>query len=37
MGTRYDAPSARAGAEPDRPASEQELWRALDDGRDPSV
>jgi uncharacterized membrane protein (TIGR02234 family) len=37
MGTRYDAPSARADAEPDRPASEQELWRALDDGRDPSV
>jgi uncharacterized membrane protein (TIGR02234 family) len=29
MGTRYDAPATRRASEPD-------LWRALDDGRDPT-
>lgn len=34
MGGRYDAPSAaRAPADPDDPA---DLWKALDDGRDPT-
>ncbi|MGA8993089.1 MAG: Trp biosynthesis-associated membrane protein [Nocardioidaceae bacterium] len=33
MGSRYDAPAGR----PDpSPAGEQDLWRALDDGRDPT-
>lgn len=32
MGSRYDAPSAR-----DRtPAAEDDMWRALDEGRDPT-
>jgi uncharacterized membrane protein (TIGR02234 family) len=35
MGTRYDAPAARS-ATPARPAAEPDLWRALDDGRDPT-
>jgi uncharacterized membrane protein (TIGR02234 family) len=33
MGSRYDAPAAR-GAEP---PAEQDMWRALDDGRDPTL
>lgn len=32
MGSRYDAPSARAEA----PRSEEDIWRAIDDGRDPT-
>lgn len=32
MGSRYDAPSARA----DGPAAEEDMWRAIDDGRDPT-
>ena len=32
MGTRYDAPAARAEA----PTNEQDLWRALDAGVDPT-
>lgn len=32
MGSRYDAPSARAEA----PRSEEDMWRAIDDGRDPT-
>lgn len=35
MGSRYDAPAARS-ATPARPAAEPDLWRALDDGRDPT-
>jgi uncharacterized membrane protein (TIGR02234 family) len=30
MGSRYDAPAAR-------PESDQDLWKALDDGRDPTT
>jgi uncharacterized membrane protein (TIGR02234 family) len=38
MGTRYDAPAARASAtsEPESAASEQDMWRALDQGHDPT-
>lgn len=31
MGSRYDAPSARSGSTPD-----DDMWRALDEGRDPT-
>lgn len=31
MGDRYDAPSARSA-----PAAEEDMWRALDEGRDPT-
>lgn len=31
MGSRYDAPSARTA-----PASDEDMWRALDEGRDPT-
>ena len=37
MGTRYDAPATRAAQEEAAPASEQDMWRALDDGRDPTA
>ena len=37
MGTRYDAPATRAAQEEAVPASEQDMWRALDDGRDPTA
>lgn len=33
MGSKYDAPTART----QQPASDQDLWRALDEGRDPTV
>lgn len=33
MGSRYDAPSAPT----DEPASDLELWRAFDEGRDPTA
>jgi uncharacterized membrane protein (TIGR02234 family) len=33
MGRRYDAPGARAGGREDDPG---DLWRALDEGRDPT-
>jgi uncharacterized membrane protein (TIGR02234 family) len=43
MGSRYDAPAARATSEgaggpgdPSAPA-EQDMWHALDDGRDPTA
>ena len=35
MGSRYDAPAARSGGSV-REATEPDLWRALDDGRDPT-
>jgi uncharacterized membrane protein (TIGR02234 family) len=31
MGSRYDAPSARSA-----PAGDEDMWRALDEGRDPT-
>lgn len=46
MGSRYDAPgtggeatttAASLGTAGTGPASEQEMWRALDDGRDPTA
>ncbi len=37
MGSKYDAPAARADAETAGPVTEQEMWRALDDGRDPTA
>ena len=37
MGSRYDAPAAQADARATAPASEQDMWRALDDGRDPTT
>jgi uncharacterized membrane protein (TIGR02234 family) len=33
MGSRYDAPAARA----EQPLTEQDLWRALDQGHDPTA
>jgi uncharacterized membrane protein (TIGR02234 family) len=33
MGSRYDAPAARSAA----PTTEQDLWRALDEGHDPTA
>jgi uncharacterized membrane protein (TIGR02234 family) len=37
MAGRYDAPgSRRRGGHPGRPASNQELWKAIDDGHDPT-
>ncbi|MGN6130335.1 MAG: Trp biosynthesis-associated membrane protein [Nocardioidaceae bacterium] len=33
MGSKYDAPATRA----ERPASDQDLWRAMDEGRDPTL
>ena len=44
MGSRYDAPATRspageptAAADAGEPATEQDMWRALDDGRDPTA
>ena len=42
MSTRYDAPTGRsgtteAGSGDDRPRTDAELWKALDEGRDPTV
>ena len=33
LGSRYDAPAARAAA----PVTDQDLWRALDEGHDPTA
>jgi hypothetical protein len=33
MGSRYDAPAARSAT----PATDQDLWRALDEGHDPTA
>ena len=33
MGSRYDAPAARA----EQPVTDQDLWRALDEGHDPTA
>jgi uncharacterized membrane protein (TIGR02234 family) len=35
MGSRYDAPAASPAADSAR--TEQDMWRALDDGRDPTT
>jgi uncharacterized membrane protein (TIGR02234 family) len=38
MGSRYDAPTAGAGvAAPGTSTTDQEMWHALDDGRDPTA
>lgn len=41
MGSRYDSPATRAAADvagpSEGPVAEQEMWRALDDGRDPTA
>lgn len=37
MGSKYDAPATRAEAQTAEPVTEQEMWRALDDGRDPTA
>jgi hypothetical protein len=37
MGTRYDAPAARTANQDAEPVTEQEMWRALDDGHDPTA
>jgi len=36
MGSRYDAPGARAPVTEPDPTREQDLWAALDEGRDPT-
>jgi uncharacterized membrane protein (TIGR02234 family) len=37
MGSRYDAPSARPAVAVDAETGEKELWRALDEGHDPTA
>jgi uncharacterized membrane protein (TIGR02234 family) len=37
MGTRYDAPAAQTTTADAGPVTEQEMWRALDDGHDPTA
>jgi uncharacterized membrane protein (TIGR02234 family) len=37
MSSRYDAPAARAASSPAQPDNEQDMWRALDDGHDPTA
>jgi uncharacterized membrane protein (TIGR02234 family) len=37
MGTRYDAPATRQGPAGAEAVTEQDMWRALDDGRDPTA
>jgi uncharacterized membrane protein (TIGR02234 family) len=37
MGSRYDAPGARGPGGASTTATEQDMWHALDDGRDPTV
>jgi len=36
MGSRYDAPASSAGTAPAAPTTEEDMWRALDEGRDPT-
>jgi uncharacterized membrane protein (TIGR02234 family) len=36
MGSRYDAPGAQAPVNEPEPTREQDLWKALDEGRDPT-
>jgi uncharacterized membrane protein (TIGR02234 family) len=36
MGSRYDAPGTRERATEGQPPREQDLWQALDEGRDPT-
>jgi uncharacterized membrane protein (TIGR02234 family) len=36
MGRRYDAPGTREQAAEPEPTREQDLWQALDEGRDPT-
>jgi uncharacterized membrane protein (TIGR02234 family) len=36
MGSRYDAPGTREQATEEQPTREQDLWQALDEGRDPT-
>jgi uncharacterized membrane protein (TIGR02234 family) len=36
MGSRYDAPGTREEATVEQPTREQDLWQALDEGRDPT-
>jgi uncharacterized membrane protein (TIGR02234 family) len=36
MGSRYDAPGTRDPATSTEPTREQDLWEALDEGRDPT-
>ncbi len=36
MGSRYDAPGAREQVTEEQPTREQDLWQALDEGRDPT-
>lgn len=37
MGTRYDAPGAAGAATEPEDASSLDLWKAMDEGRDPTV
>jgi uncharacterized membrane protein (TIGR02234 family) len=36
MSARYDRPATTPEKKPDRPASQAELWDALDRGEDPT-
>ena len=37
MGSRYDAPTGPRGAPAERPTDNIDIWKALDDGRDPTA
>lgn len=37
MGSRYDAPATAAARAREHPVTQQELWKALDQGQDPTV
>ena len=37
MGTRYDAPSSRSGPSAGAATEDRDLWRALDEGHDPTA
>ena len=37
MSSRYDAPATRTAAREPAPPSDQDMWRAIDDGHDPTT
>jgi hypothetical protein len=37
MGTKYDAPGAQAERASEQPSDNLDIWKALDEGRDPTA
>ena len=37
MGTRYDSPTGAHEATPEQPTDNRDIWKALDEGRDPTA